>query len=174
MRWGYRIEQFALRIRSGFKPALVDLETARNMLPEAAYALFAAMPRGDQAHALAVLRALRREGCAPPEVEQAALLHDVGKSRRGLTLIHRILIVLLEEVAKESLNRLAASDPSSWRYPFHAHLHHGEMGAQQCETVGCSPLTVALVRYHDSGPDACGDPILERHLLALQRADDAC
>ena len=171
MRWGYRLMQFVMRARPRLTP--LDLDTARDVLPGSAYDLFEQMPPGDQVHALCVLRALRRDG-TPSELEPAALLHDVGKAHGRLTLGRRTLIILLEDLGHNWLERLASPDPTGWRYPFYVHLHHAEMGAEKCQEAGCSQLTVALVRHHEGLPEAADGPGLRELLVKLKKADDEC
>lgn len=161
-----------MRVRT--PTALVDSGIAQAVLSDAAYELFAKMPPGDRAHGLCVLAALRREGEVSPHVEQAALLHDVGKMNGGLTAVHRALIVLLDRANSRWLDRLAIAAPESWRYPFYVHLCHAELGALHCEWAGCAPVAVKLVRYHESDPREIGDPDLRQYLVALRRADDQC
>jgi len=155
--------------------SMIAAETAQRVLPAAAYALFRAMTAGDQLHALGVLRLLRQRGNPSPALEQAALLHDVGKAGGGLTLAYRAVIVLLKSLHPSLLERLARAEPGSWRYPFEVQLRHAERGAAQCEQAGCSPLTVALVRHHeDRALDELGQVAWRDDLIALQKADDAC
>jgi len=189
MRWGYRFRQFLMRARAGDAPTAH--ETAQGVLSEAGYALFQEMSLGDQVHALYVLRALGAVGTMSTDLAQAALLHDVGKSKGHLTLPFRVLIVFLEWVGGGLLERLALAEPTSWRYPFYVHVHHAELGALLCEEAGCSPLMVYLVRYHErpledvvddptlssesseSSPDVCDHRTIEA-LIALKEADESC
>lgn len=174
MRLWYRLRQGLMRLGSWC--LRLDRELAREVLPVVTYGLFVQMPRGDQAHALCVLRALRRsQGACSPELEQAALLHDVGKAGGRLTLAHRALVVLLGWRGAGVLERLAREDPRSWGHPFYVQVRHAELGAVRCAEAGCSPLTVALVCYHEAASmDAPAMPGLGEALLALKHADDRC
>jgi len=167
--WRYRVGQFLGRL--GARPTDEDLRLASEVLPPKALALFRTMAPGDQRHSLRVLRRLRGEGHCGPILEQAALLHDVGKAGAGLTLAHRSLTVILERVAPAFLQRLAGPAPRGWRRPFHAHLHHAEIGAARVAEAGCDPLVVALVRYHDRGAWPEGLAAWQADLDALRRAD---
>ena len=171
MRWRYRSSQFLSRLFA--RRGSVDGAVARAILSDAEYELFARMSVGDQLHSLDVLRTLNRAEEAPPELGRAALLHDVGKVGAGITLVHRAVIVSLEYLDCRWLRRLAASDHASWRYPFYAHLHHAELGAERCREAGSPPRVVALVRHHESTGDESG-PELKRWLAALVAADDVC
>ncbi len=171
MRWGYRVAQLLARLNAHNGPLTDD--AVRSILPGAAVRLYQDMSPTDRAHAQKVLLALRQLGQFSPDVQQAALLHDVGKARARLSLAHRALFVLLEWFDKRLLERLADSDSQSWRFPFYVQLHHGEIGAALCAEAGCSPLTVALVRYHElPAVDLLDRPELREGLLALKKADD--
>jgi len=173
MRWSYRCRQVLMRMKRG--DAAVAREVARRVLPPAAYALFEMMPPGDQIHALCVFRTLGGAESMPPEMAQAALLHDVGKAGGRLTGPRRALMILLESVGGGLLERLALAEPGYWRYPFHVHLHHAEIGASLCQEAGCPPLVVALVRGHESPSESpSDDPRLTEGLAALHRADESC
>ena len=173
IRWVYRTRQFFTRCLA--RESAIDTDAIRGMLPEPAFRLYQGMSLGDRIHARNVWMTLKERGPNSSYLEQAALLHDVGKSRANLSLIHRVLIVLLQGVHAPSLERLARDVPQSWRYPFHVHLHHAEIGALLCADAGCSPLTVALVRYHDMRstlPDSLAE--LRPSLMELVHADDRC
>lgn len=181
MRWIYRLFQFRRQVTAHGVPNNAGL--ASEVLSGDALALFLQMAAGDQIHALCVLDELRRQGELrrqpfSPHVEQAALLHDVGKAGARLTVWHRGTATLLHAVAPEWLERLSTSDAHSWRHPFHVLLDHAVIGAQACQRAGCSPQIVAMVRYHETGvsqlEDAVDDPILRAEILALQKADDVC
>ena len=173
MRGAYRVRQFLMRL--GVASRAIDHRAAREVLMGAAYALYAAMPPGDQVHALGVLKTVRVAGSSLPELEQAALLHDVGKAKSGLSFLHRTLVVLLGRFVPGSLERLARDTPGSWRYPFFVHLHHGEFGARRCEGAGCSPFVAALVRYHEANTFPRDHDLLFQEVLkALRRADEQC
>jgi hypothetical protein len=177
-RWHYRVSQFFVRLRAGGAP--LDLDLVRCLLPPVAFRLFTTMPRGDQLHALAVLRALRQDGVYDADVAQAALLHDVGKVGGGLTLAHRVLVVLLDWVDPRFVVQLGSASgmlPASrgWRYPFFVQTHHAALGAQRCRQAGCSATTVALVASHE-GTEAenLAEADLRRKAQALKQADDRC
>ena len=138
-------------------------------------ALFERMPPNDQRHAIAVIRTLKQAGYDQPELMQAGLLHDVGKSL-GQPIGHRVLIVLLEAFYPELLHRLSTSPVSVdqvgwWRRPFVVHAQHPAIGAAWARAAGCESGAVELILRHqeslesDPGPD-------RRFLAALQWADD--
>lgn len=159
----HRVRQFATHL---FARVDADEEaSAREILPERAWPLFAAMPVADRRHALDVVARLRADGHDAPDLLVAALLHDAAKGER-MRLWHRVAGVLLERVAPRLLRRLATDDPSSWRHPLWVHLHHDRLSADLAAGAGC-PVAAALIRG-----DAHGEPQL-RLLRALKAADDA-
>lgn len=171
MKWEYRARQFFMRLFA--RRQSIDHGLVQRVLSNGTYQLFSRMPLGDQLHAVQVLQDLRRLGHISPDLEQAALLHDVGKVDGSLTLPYRVAIVLLQSISPDLLRRLAVDDPHSWRYPFAVHLEHAERGARLCQAAGCSPMVVALVRYHDaSSPDAIPEPALAEAVGLLRLADD--
>lgn len=169
----YRVRQFFNALLARVSPD--DLREADAVLPPGAQKLFRTMSVPDQRHSLAVMRTLRRQGRAEPDLVAAALLHDVGKSGAWLTPIHRTVIVLSKHLAPRFLAWLARGEPrlKSWRRPFVVHRQHPGLGAQRAEQAGCSPLTVSLIRRHQ---DPIGHAPInqeEELLAALQHADAA-
>jgi hypothetical protein len=128
------------------------------------------MPRPVQRHSLDVLYGLQERGEVAPELLAAALLHDVAKAA-GVRVWHRVLSVLLRALHPGWLERLASSQPGTWRYPFWLQLHHARLGAEQAEAAGCAPATVQLIRYHQQSSGVALDPSVDRWLDALQAVD---
>lgn len=155
-----------------------DLDEADELLPPPAQALFRRMGAPDQQHALNVMRALRRDGSAEPDLLAAALLHDVAKSAAQIRPWHRAIVVLSKRFAPRALEWLTAGEPRGWRRPFVVHARHAAMGAEWAAQAGCSALTVSLIRRHQEPlrrePLRCAPSGEEEQLLvALQRADGA-
>ena len=94
MKWRYRARQFFMRLFA--RRQSIDHGLVQQVLSNGTYQLFTRMPLGDQLHAVQVLQDLRRLGHISPDLEQAALLHDVGKAEGSLTLPYRVAIVLLQ------------------------------------------------------------------------------
>lgn len=184
----YRVRQF-FRALAAYLAPLTDAERAEAYaaLPDKARSLFDAMPRNDQHHSLAVLRTLRAAGHGEPALLQAALLHDAAKAFAGLTLLHRVAIVLLKAFRPQVLAAWAAlphPPRADLRYPFWAHANHPTTGADMAAAAGCDPLAVLLIRRHQErvalSVSPCGGfsrsdgdfQSLNALLAALQAADD--
>ncbi len=114
-----------------------DLEFARVLLSEPEAALFFAMERRDQRHALAVALRLR-QGTDDRSLLVAALLHDCGKG--GVPVWLRVVNVL----SPAALSRLAA-EGRGWRGAAHRLRHHVELSAAMANAAGSSAMTVRLI-----------------------------
>jgi hypothetical protein len=140
------------------------MELVHDVLPDAAWPLFAEMPVADRRHALDVAARLAAADHQDPDLLGAALLHDAAKGDR-LRLWHRVAGVLLQAVAPRALARLASPDERSWRYPFHLYLHHAALSADAALAAGCSPRLADFIRGFTGPSDAA-------LAAALHRADD--
>ncbi len=169
----YRCRQALARVRATFR--VPDLGRAGVVLSGPAHDLFRGMSRGDQHHGLCVWQEVTAAGDCTPALGQAALLHDVGKSRAHLGLLLRTLVVLLGALDGGLVGHLGGDGSAWWRRPFYVQAHHGEIGALLCARAGCPQMTVDLVRYHESAEECPLDDadFLER-LAALRAADDCC
>lgn len=172
MKLRYRVGQFFGRLRA--RPSPADLEAVRGLLADGEHALFCGMPAGDRLHGLCVWRSLEWPGEPPAALARAALLHDVGKTGAGLTLVHRSALVVAEALAPRLLRRVGREPGGVWRRPLHAYVHHATIGAERCAAVGSDGDTVALVRYHDAREVPALRPELQEMLRALRRADGRC
>lgn len=133
----YRSQQVLHALRPRLDAA--ELELARSSLTAEQAALFAAMERRDQRHALAVWRRLRLNGATDRDLWAAALLHDCGKGRVPVWL--RVLYVLWPAAVR----RLAVEGAAGARGAAYRLAHHAELGARLAEMAGSSPTTVRLI-----------------------------
>jgi putative nucleotidyltransferase with HDIG domain len=128
------------------------------------------MRRAEQAHSLAVLRALRRQGHADPDLMAAALLHDVGKTRVPLRLFDRVLVVLGHSLLPAAARAWSTRAPSGWRRPWVAAAQHASWGAEMVSHAGGSARLQAMIRRHHETPLSRTTEI-DGLLAALQAAD---
>lgn len=152
-----------------------DLALARKFLSNCEFAAFQALSRSEQLHSLHVLRAvLEAEPQAPLALTAAALLHDVGKSRRRLAVWQKTLAVLALAAAPSLSQRLSREEsPSIWRLPFIVRQHHPKWGGEILLACGSDSELIWLVEQHQA-------PVNEHQahpsyalLIRLQAADNA-
>jgi hypothetical protein len=134
------------------------------------------MPVVDQNHALKVLKDLRSAGYDDRALAQAALLHDAAKRAGGVTLFHRVAVVLIKAFAPRRWERLKTRPEPKRRslvYPLWAHANHSATGARLAASAGCLPDAVDLIRRHQDPLPPAGERSRQDALLAaLQKADD--
>jgi hypothetical protein len=158
----YRVKQFLRALLVPVRRREYDLVEA--LLVPAEVALFRRMARCDQRHCLDVFYTLCDAGHRDQVLLKAALIHDVGKTAGGLTLLHRVVIVLADRYAPGWLPSLAC-DGRGWKAPFAVHMRHAQFSANWAARAGCSPEVVACIRGHHD-PEPKND-----RLAALQWAD---
>jgi hypothetical protein len=138
--------------------------------------VFSRLQPNEQHHAVQVLRRLISQGETHPDLQVAALLHDVGKSQAPLAAWERALIVLAGRIMpnyKKDWGSVQETRlPPSWRKAFIVAEEHPRWGARIAREAGATPLAEALIRRHqDPLPDPPGS-LEERLLRKLQSADD--
>lgn len=143
----YRVRQFKQAISA---PELNETELAevQAILSDTEVELFSRFDRGEQWHSYQVMHTLQAAGHTQPELVQAALLHDVGKTRAPLSVWDRSLIVVAKKVLPGKTAVWGQHDLQGWQRPFVVKAQHPEWGAQMAEAAGSSALVVALIRRH--------------------------
>lgn len=126
----------------------------RSLKPDLAK-LFFMQPSEDQRHALTVLE---RSGSSEPDLVEAALLHDVGKTASRLGPVGRSLATIA--------GLLGLPVPTRWKL----YLDHGRIGAKILSDAGASPLAIAFSLHHPGAPP----PGIDRTAWSvLEAADNA-
>jgi HD domain len=125
---------------------------------------FLDLPVNDQRHGLDVLETIARLEPEPsPLLQQAALLHDLGKSEAHFSVIERSLTVFLRAVAPAVLRALQRSRPVfARRYGIYA--DHARIGADRLRAAGAGDLAAIVAEHHATQPQS---EVTRR----LQRAD---
>ena len=167
----YRVRQFKQAVSA---PELTENELTeiQAILSDDEFGLFLRFDRGEQWHSYQVMRTLQEAGHDQPELLQAALLHDVGKTCSPLSVWDRSLIVAVKKVMGGKTAVWGKNNTDGWKRPFIVKAQHPEWGAQMAEEAGSSDLVVSLIRRHqDDLPEI--DGVEEDKLLRLlQWADD--
>jgi putative nucleotidyltransferase with HDIG domain len=125
---------------------------------------FLKLPVNDQRHGLDVLKTVTRLEDEPSQLlQQAALLHDLGKSEAHFSVIERSLTVFLRAVSPGILRTLQRSRPAfARRYGIYA--DHARIGAEQLRAAGAADLAAIVAEHHATQPAS-------EVTRGLQRAD---
>ncbi len=142
------------------------------VLTEQQLALFNQFTPTDQWHSYRVMCSLQAAGHGQPDLLVAALLHDIGKTKQPISVWERSLIVAGQVLAPDKAAEWGQAEESRWQRPFVVKAQHPAWGAEMAEQVGCTPLTVSLIRRHQD--TLAGRPLTEEDELLrhLQWADD--
>ncbi|NDJ52406.1 MAG: HD domain-containing protein [Chloroflexi bacterium] len=135
-------------------------------------ALFERMRPSERLHGLRVMQTLKAAGYDHPDLMVAALLHDVGKSRYGLNLLDRVIIVILRRLWPAWAKKAAQGSPNGWRRALVISEQHPIWSAEDLKEAGASPLAVRLARCHANPVAQPPQNEEDRLLAALQWADD--
>jgi len=174
----YRTRQFwqAISTRSPEE----DLELISSILTQPQLVLFQQMQASEQAHSQRVLRELITLGEKNADLQVAALLHDVGKTRAPLRLWERVLIVLVKSICPGCVlkwGQLLTGELISgmgWRRPFVVAVNHPRWGAELADQCGSSRMAVELIGRHQEHLNPSqedGISLQDQLLLKLQAAD---
>jgi len=172
-RLAYRVQQFWKYTR----PASPELDEIRPLLSPAEIELFLRMQPGEQAHSLEVLGRLRLQAEVDPDLQTAALLHDVGKCRFPLHVWERVWIVLAPKLFAGRFRVWGAAQGALDKLPWWQRAsvvaaQHPGWGAELAQAAGCSARAVSLIRRHQQ-PAPLNPQNEEDQLLAsLQAMDD--
>jgi len=126
--------------------------------------LFRQLPVNDQRHGLDVLATVGRLYDTPDRLlQQAALLHDVGKAGTRFAVIERSLAVFLEAISPAALTGLMRARPGFGRR-YLAYRDHARIGAERLRAQGAFDLATVVQEHHAAAPTS---EVTKR----LQRAD---
>lgn len=174
------MKQVRRRLTQGLRALLAfattpDLALAQTHLTSCEFAAFRALARSEQLHSLNVLRAVL-DGApnAPRTLTAAALLHDVGKSRRRLAVWQKTLAVLVRALAPALSQQLSRDEsPGAWRMPFIVRQHHPKWGGEILRACGSDAQLVWLVEQHQAPAHMHRAHPAYALLIRLQAADNA-
>lgn len=143
-----------------------ELIRARAILGHELSGFFADLPVNEQRHGLDVLETVDQSVARPPALlQQAALLHDMGKIGAEFSVIERSLTVLIQSLAPRLLPVLLGSRPAfARRYAIYA--DHARIGAERLKAAGAAELAGVVAEHHATHPE-------HEATRLLQRADHA-
>jgi hypothetical protein len=114
--------------------------------------LFRELPVNDQRHGLDVLQTVKRMDPSPTLLlQQAALLHDVGKGGVRFSVIDRSVTVFLNAAAPRVLEALLRSRPA-FAHRYRAYLDHARAGALRVADAGEAELSAIVAEHHLAEP----------------------
>lgn len=129
-----------------------ESDRANEILGAALAPLFFALPVNDQRHGLDVLETIERRGTGADRLlQQAALLHDIGKVEAHLSVVERSLTVFLEAVSPRLLDGLLRRRPGFWRR-YQMYRNHAAVGAAQLRAAGAEELAAVVEEHHAEHP----------------------
>ncbi len=163
----YRVRQFWINLTHR-----LDEEEAAEiaaLLDPSLFKLFAQLSPGEQYHAGQVWHTLQQQSEHDQDMWQAALLHDVGKSRVRLNIVERSIYVLALRLMPAVAARWGQGKPSGLRRAFVVSKQHADWGANLVAQAGASERVVQLIRRHQDNQHTGAD----ESLLALMQADDS-
>jgi hypothetical protein len=167
----YRVRQFWLAWRA--EPLSEnDLAPARSILNAEQMKLFSRLQPSEQAHALNVLQTVQAQGETDPDLQVAALLHDIGKARAPLKIWERVVIVLGKEFIPGRVQIWGGGSPQGWKRPFVIAEQHPAWGAEMAIQAGTSPLAITLIELHQSSVSESPSSRKEDQLLRVLQAAD--
>lgn len=164
----YRVRQFWINLTH----RLDEQEAAEiaALLGPSLFKLFAQLSPGEQYHAGQVWHTLRQQQSDhDQELCQAALLHDVGKSRVRLNIVERSIYVLTRRLMPTVVARWGQGEASGLLRAFVVGKQHADWGAKLVAQSGASERVVQLIRRHQDEQHMQAD----ESLLALMQADDS-
>lgn len=131
-----------------------EAAAAERILGPALAPLFLQLPVNDQRHGLDVLQTVTRlEGQASPLLQQAALLHDVGKGGASFSVLERSLTVFLQAVSPGAFRWLIRLRPAfAQRYA--AYADHARTGAERVRAAGATELAAIIAEHHAPDPQS--------------------
>lgn len=166
----YRVWQTAQAITANWRP--VEDHIAADALPTPLYILFATMPRNDRQHHLRVYKQLIAQGHDHPALVQAALLHDVGKTRYRFNVLDRIWVVVIKTLLPRQFKKWGQGEPISWRRAVVISAQHPAWSAEMVAASGGDQLAVDLIARHQDPITPDLPPAIQALLPLLKTADD--
>ena len=146
----HRVGQFWRHASAQVSPA--ESTKAERILGPDLAPLFFRLPINDQRHGLDVLDTVTRLDPEPSRLlQQAALLHDIGKSGALFSLLDRSLTVFLEAFSPRLLRALLRARPA-FAHHYAIYADHARIGADRLQAAGAAELAGIVAEHHAAHP----------------------
>jgi hypothetical protein len=170
----YRVRQGLNSLSAGTQHE--DGEMVARYLFPSERALFARMESADQRHCIGVLHSLLAMGITDTSLLRAGLLHDVGKTRCRISIVHRSIAVVLVALFGKLPTFLTWQCQEGFWLPFYVLENHPRLGAAMLAKDGCEERVWRLTELHQLDPAFIGnlpDNEWVRWALAALRTADS-
>lgn len=142
----YRLKQFYWNLHSRLDE--YDLKFINNILSEDELELFKKLSMSEQKHCVKVAYDVEKI-CYKKDINlniilKAALLHDIGKIYRRLTIIDKSIMVLLNSITLGKMKYMCKFNKINVYY------NHAKIGAKLLEKISCNKYVIFLVKNHDN------------------------
>lgn len=129
-----------------------ELARARQVLGPTLAPLFLSLPVNEQRHGLDVLHTVERLDRQPAlALQQAALLHDLGKGATRFSVLDRSQAVFLTAVSPAAWRLYLKLRPDYARR-YGVYRDHARTGAARLQAAGASELAAVVAEHHDPEP----------------------
>lgn len=140
----YRIKQFmwAMNTHMSFN----EVQYTKEKLTVEEQSIFETLAKNEQKHCIRVCKAVEAELKLKKEENnillKAALLHDVGKSKKKINIIFKAIIVVLDKITKGKIKKYTNIVYVNIYY------NHDKLGAEILKGINCDKRIVYLVGNH--------------------------
>jgi hypothetical protein len=146
----HRVGQFWRHASARVTPE--ERATAERLLGPQLAGFFLSLPLNDQRHGLDVLETVQRLEGQPGELlQQAALLHDMGKGLVDFSIIERSFTVVIKALSPSALKALLRTRPGLERR-YRSYADHAAVGARLLGAAGAPELAAIVAEHHDPEP----------------------